>query len=144
MTHYATQNTLLLQNLLEFYSQDNHLERILPIINGKSEVSLRLIDWFATNYCKKHYININEWIFHRKVTGPYWNGAFRNKEGKLIWRRCAPDGHYPASRKYRACYRCGRFGHYYWKKECCAFTDNNGVEITWGIRRIPSKKKAHM
>ena len=56
MSHYATQNTLLLENLLEFYKRDDNLERILPIINGKSEVSLRLIDWFATNYCKKHYI----------------------------------------------------------------------------------------
>ena len=56
MSHYATQNTLLLENLLEFYKKNDNLERILPIINGKSEVSLRLIDWFATNYCKKHYV----------------------------------------------------------------------------------------
>jgi len=56
MAQYATQNTLLLENLLKFYKKNDNLERILPIINGKSEVSLRLIDWFATNYCKKHYI----------------------------------------------------------------------------------------
>ena len=56
---YATQNNLLLENLLKFYGKDNNLERILPIINGKSLVSLRLIDWFATNYCKKHYIVYN-------------------------------------------------------------------------------------
>ena len=56
MSHYATQNTLLLENLLEFYKKNNNLERVLPIINGKSEISLRLIDWFATNYCKKHYV----------------------------------------------------------------------------------------
>ena len=41
---------------MEFYKKNDNLERILPIINGKSEVSLRLIDWFATNYCKKHYV----------------------------------------------------------------------------------------
>ena len=56
MAQYATQNTLLLENLLQFYSHNNNLDRILPIINGKSEISLRLIDWFATNYCKKHYV----------------------------------------------------------------------------------------
>ena len=56
---YATQNNLLLENLLKFYGKDNNLERILPIINGKSLVSLRLIDWFATNYCKKHYVVYN-------------------------------------------------------------------------------------
>ena len=59
MSQYATQNTLLLENLLEFYKHGEHLERILPIINGKSEISLRLIDWFATNYCKKHYVVYN-------------------------------------------------------------------------------------
>ena len=56
MSHYATQNTLLLENLLEFYKKNNNLEWVLLIINGKSEISLRLIDWFATNYCKKHYV----------------------------------------------------------------------------------------
>ena len=31
------------------------MEKILPIINGESTVSLRLVDWFATNYSKKYY-----------------------------------------------------------------------------------------
>tara|TARA_B100001123_G_C15073969_1_gene932772 strand:+ start:358 stop:933 length:576 start_codon:yes stop_codon:yes gene_type:complete len=51
----TTQNSLLLQNLLKFYAKDNNMERILPIINGEAKISLRLIDWFATNYCKKYY-----------------------------------------------------------------------------------------
>ena len=59
MSKYSTQNSLLLENLLDFYSKANNLDRILPIINGKSQISLRLIDWFATNYCKKHYIVYN-------------------------------------------------------------------------------------
>ena len=28
---------------------------MLRIINGESKISLRIIDWFATNYAKKHY-----------------------------------------------------------------------------------------
>ena len=55
MTSYITQNSLLLNNLLTFYNQDNNLEKILPIINGESKTSLRLIDWFATNYSKKFF-----------------------------------------------------------------------------------------
>jgi hypothetical protein len=55
-SRYSTQNDLLLKNLLEYYSQNNNLEKVLPIINGKSEISLRIIDWFATNYAKKNYI----------------------------------------------------------------------------------------
>ena len=29
---------------------------ILSIIEGKSKISLRLIDWFVTNYCKKYTV----------------------------------------------------------------------------------------
>ena len=53
--HLTTQNSLLLNKLLEFYNKDGNMEKILPIINGESPISLRLIDWFATNYSKKNY-----------------------------------------------------------------------------------------
>ena len=53
MTSLITQNSLLLNKLLEFYNRDGNMEKILPIINGESTISLRLIDWFATNYSKK-------------------------------------------------------------------------------------------
>ncbi len=58
MVNYSTQNSLLLDNLLKFYNKNNNLDKILPIINGGNtyRISLRLIDWFVTNYSKKHYI----------------------------------------------------------------------------------------
>ena len=52
---YTTQNELLLNNLLDFYKNDNHLTRMLRIITGESKTSLRIVDWFATNYAKKNY-----------------------------------------------------------------------------------------
>ena len=51
---YHTQNELLLKNLLTFYNDDN-LEKMLKIINGESKISLRIVDWFTTNYAKKNY-----------------------------------------------------------------------------------------
>jgi len=30
------------------------MQKVLPIIDGTSSISLRLIDWFVTNYAKKH------------------------------------------------------------------------------------------
>lgn len=30
------------------------MQKVMPIINGTSKYSLRLIDWFVTNYSKKH------------------------------------------------------------------------------------------
>ena len=58
MTSYSTQNSLLLDNLLEYY-KDGKINKILSIINGDSDISLRLIDWFATNYSKKQFTVYN-------------------------------------------------------------------------------------
>jgi hypothetical protein len=53
--NYSTQNDLLLNNLLLFYQTNNNMDKMLGIINGESRISLRIIDWFATNYAKKFY-----------------------------------------------------------------------------------------
>ena len=50
-----TQNELLLTNLLDFYKKNDHMERLMQIINGESKVSLRIIDWFVTNFAKKNF-----------------------------------------------------------------------------------------
>ena len=44
---------LLMISLSKFYSNISYIQKILPIIVGKSPISLRLIDWFVTNYSKK-------------------------------------------------------------------------------------------
>ena len=53
--NYTTQNQLLLNNLMEFYKDEKFLTRMLKIITGESKISLRIVDWFATNYAKKNY-----------------------------------------------------------------------------------------
>jgi hypothetical protein len=51
----STQNDLLMVNLQKFYKRDNNLKKMLDIINGESRISLRIVDWFATNYAKKNF-----------------------------------------------------------------------------------------
>jgi len=53
---YLTQNNILLEKLMEFYKRDNNLLTMLNIINGNSSISLRIVDWFSTNYSKNYYI----------------------------------------------------------------------------------------
>ena len=55
LTNYTTQNELLLNNLMDFYKSENNLTNMLKIITGESKISLRIVDWFATNYAKKNY-----------------------------------------------------------------------------------------
>lgn len=56
---YATQNSVLLGTLMKFYKNDNNIDKMLSIINGESKISLRIVDWFTTNYAKKHYTVLN-------------------------------------------------------------------------------------
>lgn len=51
---YETQEDVLLQKLMKYYTESK-LDEMLKIINGESIVSLRLIDWFVTNYAKYHF-----------------------------------------------------------------------------------------
>lgn len=59
MTSYTTQNSLLLNNLIKFYEEDDNLEVMLNIINGESPISLRIVDWFVTNYAKQKFTVYN-------------------------------------------------------------------------------------
>jgi len=54
-TNYTSQNELLLNNLMDFYKNEENLDKMLKIITGESKISLRIVDWFATNYSKKYY-----------------------------------------------------------------------------------------
>ena len=53
---HTTQNELILSNLKEFYvSNKSYLEKMLSIITGETKMSLRIVDWFTTNYSKKYF-----------------------------------------------------------------------------------------
>ena len=53
--NYTNQNDILLNKLLLYYNTNNNFNKMLNIINGNSKISLRIVDWFATNYAKKNY-----------------------------------------------------------------------------------------
>ena len=47
---------LLIMSLQRFYSARTDLHKLIPILKGEGDLSLRLIDWFVTNYAKKHHV----------------------------------------------------------------------------------------
>lgn len=54
--------TLLMQSLTNFFSDQSNLEILLSILHPDSDfISLRIIDWFVTNYTKE-----NEIIYENK------------------------------------------------------------------------------
>lgn len=54
-TQINTQKQLLLNNLMDFYKNKVNLNKMIGVINGESKISLRIVDWFVTNFAKKHY-----------------------------------------------------------------------------------------
>jgi hypothetical protein len=45
---------LIISSLQRFYSGRDDLDEIIELLKGTSDVSLRLVDWFVTNYSKAH------------------------------------------------------------------------------------------
>lgn len=52
-----SQEQWVLYRLERFYGDAANFERVKSIIQGNSVISLRLIDWFVTNYSKKYNIS---------------------------------------------------------------------------------------
>jgi hypothetical protein len=48
-----TKLSLLMKSLTEFYSNPKYIEQMKNIVDQNSVISLRILDWFITNYSKK-------------------------------------------------------------------------------------------
>ena len=52
-------NNKLKENLLFFYKNQKNIEVLFNVINKRSNYSLRVIEWFVTNYAKKISVTYN-------------------------------------------------------------------------------------
>lgn len=52
-----SQEQWVLYRLEKFYAKRENLQKVADILKGTSTLSLRLIDWFVTNYAKKYNIS---------------------------------------------------------------------------------------
>jgi hypothetical protein len=52
-----TSDDELMVKLMKFYEEECNLNQALPIICGTSNLSLRSLDWFVTNYSKQYNIS---------------------------------------------------------------------------------------
>lgn len=63
MSLIVTQQDVLADSLERFYAKEENHKILISLIDkdvsGKSKISLRLIDWFTTNYAKKEYTKYN-------------------------------------------------------------------------------------
>lgn len=50
---------ILMDSLTDYYKNSDYINKIIDIMNKKSIISRRLLDWFVTNYSKKNKIFID-------------------------------------------------------------------------------------
>jgi len=48
---------LVISSLQRFYTNHPEINKVLQYLNGEAPLSLRIIDWFITKYCRKHFIH---------------------------------------------------------------------------------------
>ena len=75
-------NNILMISLNKFYEVEEHLEKFNKIVNGDSKISLRIIDWFVTNYSKKN--NICYVVFTKHKTVKKLHACSEENEDKKV------------------------------------------------------------
>jgi hypothetical protein len=65
-TNLNSKQNLLMLSLSMFFNTSDNISSMLEIVQGESCISLRVIDWFVTNYAKKNNI-IYDIIINNKI-----------------------------------------------------------------------------
>ncbi len=55
----TVKQNLLFNKIKKFFTEKDNIKELLDIIEGNTKLSLRIIDWFVTNYSKKNFIVIH-------------------------------------------------------------------------------------
>lgn len=64
----SSKQALLIIPITKYFADKKILNKLITILKGEG-ISLRLVDWFVTNYCKKHNVMYNVMDFRPPVPG---------------------------------------------------------------------------
>ena len=105
---------LLMIPLTKFFCQQKNVDKILPILNGDSKISLRIIDWYVTNYSKKYniiynikyYINIDLGVVDDKSEDSFKDQFIVYPKYKSQLKAFSKKQFDPFCRRDRICFFC--------------------------------------
>jgi hypothetical protein len=109
---------IILPTLYQFYKENNNIYIILPIISGCSSLSIRVLDWFVTNYAKKFN------IIYQLKNGTYFNVYLDYKSQLKGYKKKMFD---PFCRKRRIPF-------YYEENKCVITTIGQLNFFKWSIK----------
>lgn len=67
MVKITSQEEILMKTLMKFFAKKSYLKRMVDIKNGNTNISLRILDWFATRYSDKYKIKYPKDVKNRKI-----------------------------------------------------------------------------
>ena len=111
-----TKLSLIMKSLTEFYNKDpKYITKIISIVNQNNIISLRILDWFITNYSKKIKTVIPGNINKMDVYMHY----------KLMLKGYNKSSFDPFSRRNKICF--------YYKEDCeCGDSCTHFIETSCG------------
>ena len=80
----SSKQTLLIIPITKFFTNKYNLDKLINILSGESVISLRLIDWFVTNYCKKNNTIFDKSYYEAKRQGIDTSGIEKNFDNMII------------------------------------------------------------
>lgn len=108
----------LMTKLTEFFTLDKkNIDKMLPIVREEHKISLRILDWFVTNYSKKYNIN------YTKTDGNQFNVYLKYKDQLKAYSK----------RQFDPFRRRERITFYYETKKCIATTVGQLNFFKWAI-----------
>lgn len=113
---------ITLRNLYEFYLQNKNIYRVIPIITSNSKISIRVIDWFVTNYSKKY--NTTYKLDDANSNDKYFNVYIQYKCQLKAYKKKLFD---PFCRKQRIAF-------YYDEKKCIITTLGQLNFFKWAVK----------
>lgn len=139
-----TKISLLMGSLTEFYKDQAHIDEIKSIVDQTSILSLRILDWFITNFAKKYRTVII------KTTGERMD-VYLNY--KLMLKSFSKSAFDPFSRKNKIAFyytddeyietSCGQLCFFKWcfENEILLFVKNNLQIIEKDMKNSLKQKK---
>ena len=131
MNKVSSKQDILMDSLILFYKDSRFINELLDIINNNNSISLRIIDWFVTNYSKKNDVHIindgDHFIVHKDYKDQL--KAFTKKQFDPFCRRDRIQFYYNDDNYIRTTVGQLNFFRWAFKNDILTYIKDNHIDI---------------
>lgn len=144
------------RDMVKFWKRSKDIDLFVSIISGYKKISLRLLDWFVTNYSKKHGVmyqfNDRHFIvhleykrqldaYHKDKFDPFCRQSKNNKSNKVHFKYRHPD----TDKVVSVTTTVGQLNFFKWaiEKKIIDYIEEHYQDIDWDINDYHAKRKSN-